>query len=67
MLVLVVSSRFMVLSHPVCLERGVTYKLHFEFTRYQDANSVLNGAASAVLLVDSVRALYLRQSSNTDT
>lgn len=57
----------MALSHPVCLERGVTYKLRFEFTRYQDANSVLNGAASAVLLVDSVRALYLRQSSNTDT
>lgn len=47
--------RFVVPSHPVCLERGVTYTLHFEFTRYQDANSVLNGAANAVLLVDSVR------------
>lgn len=52
----------MVLSHPLCLERGVAYTLRFEFTRYQDANSVLNGAANAVLLVDSVRT-----ASDTDT
>lgn len=57
----------MVLSHPACLERGVTYTLHFEFTRYQDANSVLNGAANAVLLVDSVRSTYLCHSSDTGT
>lgn len=56
----------MVLSHPLCLERGVAYTLRFEFTRYQDANSVLNGAANAVLLVDSVRTAHLCQSSDTD-
>lgn len=56
----------MVLSHPVCLERAVTYTLRFEFTRYQDANSVLNGAASAVLLVDSVRSIYFCQSFLTN-
>lgn len=39
----------------MCLERGVTYTLRFEFKRYHDANSILNGAADAVLLVDSVR------------
>lgn len=57
------SFRFMSLTRPVCLEKGVAYTLRFEFTRYQDANSVLNGAASAVLLVDSVRSL---SSSETD-
>ncbi|CAF89550.1 unnamed protein product [Tetraodon nigroviridis] len=55
-------ARFMSLSRPVCLERGVAYTLRFEFTRYQDANSVLNGAAGAVLLVDSI-ALMPRHSS----
>lgn len=50
--------RFMVPSHPLCLERGVSYTLRFEFTRFQDANSVLNGAASAILLVDSVRSIF---------
>lgn len=50
-----VCSRFVIPPQPVCLERGVTYTLRFEFRRYQDANSILNGAANAVLLVDSVR------------
>lgn len=44
----------------------MTYTLRFEFTRYQDANSVLNGAASAVLLVDSVRSIYFCQSFLTN-
>ncbi|MEQ2209346.1 hypothetical protein XENOCAPTIV_028870, partial [Xenoophorus captivus] len=47
---------------PVCLERGVTYTLRLEFTRYQDANSILNGADYAVVLVDSVRLNSLFQS-----
>uniref|UniRef100_A0A8C4NQ25 Laminin, beta 2 (laminin S) n=1 Tax=Dicentrarchus labrax TaxID=13489 RepID=A0A8C4NQ25_DICLA len=38
-------ARFMVPPQPVCLERGVTYTLRFEFRRYQDANSILNGIA----------------------
>uniref|UniRef100_A0A665X2E4 Laminin subunit beta-2-like n=1 Tax=Echeneis naucrates TaxID=173247 RepID=A0A665X2E4_ECHNA len=37
--------RFVVPPQPVCLERGVTYTLRFEFVRYQDANSILNGIA----------------------
>lgn len=45
----------MVPAQPVCLERGVTYTLRFEFKRYQEGNSILNGAADAVLLVDSVK------------
>uniref|UniRef100_A0A672ITP8 Laminin, beta 2 (laminin S) n=1 Tax=Salarias fasciatus TaxID=181472 RepID=A0A672ITP8_SALFA len=55
-------ARFVVLPQPVCLERAVTYTLRLEFSRYQDANSVLNGAANAVLLVDSI-ALMPRHSS----
>uniref|UniRef100_A0A8C6PA12 Laminin subunit beta-2 n=1 Tax=Nothobranchius furzeri TaxID=105023 RepID=A0A8C6PA12_NOTFU len=55
-------SRFVVPLQPVCLEEGVTYTLRFEFTRYQDANSILNGAAIAVILVDSI-ALMPRHSS----
>ncbi|XP_044206819.1 laminin subunit beta-2 isoform X1 [Thunnus albacares] len=55
-------ARFVVPPQPVCLERGVTYTLRFEFRRYQDANSILNGAANAVLLVDSI-ALMPRYSS----
>ncbi|XP_077370920.1 laminin subunit beta-2 isoform X1 [Festucalex cinctus] len=55
-------SRFVVLPQPLCLERGVTYTIRFEFRRYQDANAVLNGAANAVLLVDSI-ALMPRHSS----
>lgn len=47
--------RFMVPVQPVCLEKDVTYTLRFEFRRYQDANSVLNGGATEFLLVDSVR------------
>uniref|UniRef100_A0A673C8J1 Laminin subunit beta-2-like n=1 Tax=Sphaeramia orbicularis TaxID=375764 RepID=A0A673C8J1_9TELE len=53
-------ARFVVPPQPVCLERGVTYTLRFDFRRYQDANSILNGAA--VLLVDSI-ALMPRHSS----
>lgn len=59
--------RFMVPSHPVCLERGVTYTLRFEFTRYQDANSVLNGAANAILFVDSVRSIHSVRKCPTDS
>lgn len=59
-----VCSRFVVPPHPVCLERGVTYTVRFEFRRYQDANSILNGAANAILLVDSVRSILFSQSSN---
>uniref|UniRef100_A0A3Q3G6X1 Laminin subunit beta-2 n=1 Tax=Labrus bergylta TaxID=56723 RepID=A0A3Q3G6X1_9LABR len=55
-------ARFMVPPQPVCLERGVTYTLRFEFRRYQDANSILNGAANAVILMDSI-ALMPRHSS----
>uniref|UniRef100_A0A671WND1 Laminin subunit beta-2 n=1 Tax=Sparus aurata TaxID=8175 RepID=A0A671WND1_SPAAU len=36
-------ARFVVPPHPVCLERDVAYTLRFEFRRYQDANSILNG------------------------
>uniref|UniRef100_A0A665X2C9 Laminin subunit beta-2-like n=1 Tax=Echeneis naucrates TaxID=173247 RepID=A0A665X2C9_ECHNA len=32
--------RFVVPPQPVCLERGVTYTLRFEFVRYQDANRI---------------------------
>uniref|UniRef100_I3IZE4 Laminin subunit beta-2 n=1 Tax=Oreochromis niloticus TaxID=8128 RepID=I3IZE4_ORENI len=38
------AARFMVPPQPVCLERDVTYTLRFDFRRYQDANSILNGA-----------------------
>lgn len=50
--------RFVVPPQPVCLETGVTYTLRFEFRRYQDANSILNGAANGVVLVDSVRSFF---------
>lgn len=49
--------RFVVPLQPLCLERDVTYTLRLDFRRYQDANSILNGAANAVLLVDSVRRI----------
>ncbi|XP_054633682.1 laminin subunit beta-2 isoform X1 [Dunckerocampus dactyliophorus] len=55
-------ARFMVPPQTVCLERGVTYTIRFDFRRYQDANNVLNGAANAVLLMDSI-ALMPRHSS----
>ncbi|XP_032424850.1 laminin subunit beta-2 isoform X1 [Xiphophorus hellerii] len=55
-------ARFVVLPQPVCLERGVTYSLRLEFTRYQDANSILNGADYAVILIDSI-VLMPRHSS----
>uniref|UniRef100_A0AAY5KK94 Laminin, beta 2 (laminin S) n=1 Tax=Esox lucius TaxID=8010 RepID=A0AAY5KK94_ESOLU len=34
-------SRFAVLPQPVCLERGVSYTIQFEFSRYLDGNSIL--------------------------
>ena len=43
----------------------MAYTLRFEFTRYQDANSVVSGAAGAVLLVDSVSSLHFCRSSTT--
>uniref|UniRef100_A0A3B3YPJ9 Laminin subunit beta-2 n=1 Tax=Poecilia mexicana TaxID=48701 RepID=A0A3B3YPJ9_9TELE len=55
-------ARFVVLPQPVCLERSVTYSLRLEFTRYQDANSILNGADYAVVLIDSI-VLMPRHSS----
>uniref|UniRef100_A0A3P9JZ19 Laminin, beta 2 (laminin S) n=1 Tax=Oryzias latipes TaxID=8090 RepID=A0A3P9JZ19_ORYLA len=54
--------RFVVPPQPVCLERDVIYTLRFEFTRYQDANSILIGGSNAILLMDSI-ALMPRHSS----
>ena len=59
-----VCCRFVVSPHPVCLERGVTYTLRLEFRRYQDANSILDGAANTIILVDSVRLPHLFPSSH---
>ncbi|XP_004565524.2 laminin subunit beta-2 isoform X1 [Maylandia zebra] len=56
------AARFVVPLQPLCLERDVTYTLRLDFRRYQDANSILNGAANAVLLVDSI-ALMPRHSA----
>uniref|UniRef100_A0A3P8UVT8 Laminin, beta 2-like n=1 Tax=Cynoglossus semilaevis TaxID=244447 RepID=A0A3P8UVT8_CYNSE len=53
---------FVTPSQPVCLEQGVTYTLRFEFRRYQDGNYILNGAADAFVLVDSI-AFMPRHSS----
>uniref|UniRef100_A0A8C7VRA9 Laminin, beta 2 (laminin S) n=1 Tax=Oncorhynchus mykiss TaxID=8022 RepID=A0A8C7VRA9_ONCMY len=36
-----VCCRFVVLPPPVCMERGVSYTLRFEFSRYLDGNSIL--------------------------
>ncbi|XP_028308576.1 laminin subunit beta-2 isoform X2 [Gouania willdenowi] len=55
-------ARFAVPVQPVCLEEDVTYTLRLEFRRHQDANRILNGAANAFLLVDSI-ALMPRHSS----
>uniref|UniRef100_A0A3P9JI64 Laminin subunit beta 2 n=1 Tax=Oryzias latipes TaxID=8090 RepID=A0A3P9JI64_ORYLA len=55
-------ARFVVPPQPVCLERDVIYTLRFEFTRYQDANSILIGGSNAILLMDSI-ALMPRHSS----
>uniref|UniRef100_A0AAQ4RGT9 Laminin, beta 2 (laminin S) n=1 Tax=Gasterosteus aculeatus aculeatus TaxID=481459 RepID=A0AAQ4RGT9_GASAC len=61
------AARFVVPAPAVCLERGVTYTLRFEFKRYQDANSILHGAAEALLLMDSVRGVYFSTSLKCDT
>lgn len=45
--------RFVVLPQPVCLERGVSYKLRVEFIRYADRNSIIT-STNAFVLVDSV-------------
>lgn len=45
--------RFVVLPQPVCLERGVSYKLRVEFIRYADRNSIIT-LTNAFVLVDSV-------------
>ncbi|XP_076839895.1 LOW QUALITY PROTEIN: laminin subunit beta-2 [Brachyhypopomus gauderio] len=46
-------SRFVVLPHPVCFERGVSYTLHLEFVRYADKNSItITGSANT--LIDSI-------------
>uniref|UniRef100_A0A6Q2X9S7 Laminin, beta 2 (laminin S) n=1 Tax=Esox lucius TaxID=8010 RepID=A0A6Q2X9S7_ESOLU len=51
-------SRFAVLPQPVCLERGVSYTIQFEFSRYLDGNSILIlGTTAANILVDSISLL----------
>ncbi len=45
--------RFVVLPRPVCLERGVSYKLRVEFIRYAARNSIIT-STNAFVLVDSV-------------
>ncbi len=45
--------RFVVLPQPVCLERGVSYKLRVEFIRYAARNSIIT-STNAFVLVDSV-------------
>uniref|UniRef100_A0A8C6TM43 Laminin, beta 2 (laminin S) n=1 Tax=Neogobius melanostomus TaxID=47308 RepID=A0A8C6TM43_9GOBI len=54
------TTRFVVPLKPLCLEKGVSYTLHFDFRRYQDFNSVQSG--SHHILVDSM-ALMPRHSS----
>uniref|UniRef100_A0A8C1IFF7 Laminin, beta 2 (laminin S) n=1 Tax=Cyprinus carpio TaxID=7962 RepID=A0A8C1IFF7_CYPCA len=54
-------SQFVVLPQPVCLERGVSYKLRVEFIRYADRNSIIT-STNAFVLVDSI-ALLPRYSS----
>uniref|UniRef100_A0A4W4EUK7 Laminin, beta 2 (laminin S) n=1 Tax=Electrophorus electricus TaxID=8005 RepID=A0A4W4EUK7_ELEEL len=54
-------SRFMALPHPVCLERGVSYKLHLEFVRYVDKNSIPS-TSSANILIDSIVLMPLYSS-----
>ncbi|XP_055079201.1 laminin subunit beta-2 [Periophthalmus magnuspinnatus] len=55
------TARFMVPLKPLCLETGVSYTLRLEFRRYQDFNSVTDGAGHFIL-VDSI-ALMPRHSS----
>ncbi|XP_055788480.1 laminin subunit beta-2-like [Salvelinus fontinalis] len=51
-------SRFVVLPQSICLERGVSYTLHFEFSRYLERNNVLiPGTTAANILVDSISLL----------
>uniref|UniRef100_A0A8C1SX85 Laminin, beta 2 (laminin S) n=1 Tax=Cyprinus carpio TaxID=7962 RepID=A0A8C1SX85_CYPCA len=52
---------FVVLSQPVCLEKGVSYKLRVELIRYADRNSIIT-STNAFVLVDSI-ALLPRYSS----
>uniref|UniRef100_A0A673LPH3 Laminin subunit beta-2-like n=1 Tax=Sinocyclocheilus rhinocerous TaxID=307959 RepID=A0A673LPH3_9TELE len=54
-------ARFVVLPQPVCLEKGVSYKLRVEFIRYADRNSIIT-STNAFVLVDSI-ALLPRYSS----
>ncbi|XP_051947740.1 laminin subunit beta-2-like [Xyrauchen texanus] len=54
-------ARFVVLPQPVCLERGVSYKLRLEFIRYADKNSILS-STNAFALLDTI-ALLPRYSS----
>uniref|UniRef100_A0A8C1KWE5 Laminin, beta 2 (laminin S) n=1 Tax=Cyprinus carpio TaxID=7962 RepID=A0A8C1KWE5_CYPCA len=49
-------ARFVVLSQPVCLEKGVSYKLRVEFIRYADRNSIIT-STNAFVLVDSIALL----------
>ncbi|XP_062396598.1 laminin subunit beta-2 isoform X1 [Sardina pilchardus] len=46
-------SRYLVLSQPICLEKGVTYTLRLEFSRYADRNSI-SSVVSPSILVDSI-------------
>ncbi|XP_026097959.1 laminin subunit beta-2 isoform X1 [Carassius auratus] len=54
-------ARFVVLPQPVCLEKGVSYKLRVEFIRYADRNSIIT-STNAFVLADSI-ALLPRYSS----
>ncbi|KAK7883977.1 hypothetical protein WMY93_027100 [Mugilogobius chulae] len=55
------TARFMVPLKPLCLEKGVSYTLRFEFRRYQDFHGAQDGSGHFIL-VDSI-ALMPRHSS----
>ncbi|XP_031421826.1 laminin subunit beta-2 isoform X1 [Clupea harengus] len=46
-------SRYLVLSQPICLEKGVTYTMRLDFSRYSDRNSI-SSVANPSILVDSI-------------
>uniref|UniRef100_A0A6Q2ZFH2 Laminin, beta 2 (laminin S) n=1 Tax=Esox lucius TaxID=8010 RepID=A0A6Q2ZFH2_ESOLU len=51
-------SRFAVLPQPVCLERGVSYTIQFEFSRYLDGNSILILGTTAANILISLLPRY---------
>uniref|UniRef100_A0A8C7IUJ7 Laminin, beta 2 (laminin S) n=1 Tax=Oncorhynchus kisutch TaxID=8019 RepID=A0A8C7IUJ7_ONCKI len=52
-------SRFVVLPPPVCMERGVSYTLRFEFSRYLDGNSILILGTTAISLIPRYSSLEM--------